>query len=191
MFLYRHGLSLTTGLRRLSGKSNWYFNVDMPPVLILRPTPGSWSAVGTWAASPTYPPPYHWRQWCRKCLVFKSTQLMVFHANRMTPLLSFGPLSSEQSGMESATAHEISHEGWEKQQKHHSRYCTWHNKAKGVGTLGSRPHSPLWHCLLYSSSARGEISWPWISIFSTITDSVTMQICIINVGIFLKNIVWL
>ena len=61
------------------------------------------------------------------------------------------------------------------------------DKAKGVGTLGSRPHSPLWHCLLYSSSARGEISWPWISIFSTITDSVTMQICIINVGIFLKK----
>ena len=32
------------------------------------------------------------------------------------------------------------------------------DKAKGVGTLGSRPHSPLWHCLLYRSSARGEIS---------------------------------
>ena len=65
-------------LRRLSGKSSWYFDVDMPPVLILCPIPGSWSGLGTRAASPTYPPPCCWHQWCKKGLVFKSTQSMVF-----------------------------------------------------------------------------------------------------------------
>ena len=97
-------------LRRLSGKSSWYFDVDMPPVLILCPIPGSWSGLGTRAASPTYPPPCCWHQWCTRKVLFSKAHSRWYLMQTECYLCSaLWPLSSEQSGMESATAHEISH----------------------------------------------------------------------------------